>query len=142
MGYVFIYYYGLERQLLSPNFDGVFDWDFLLPAFAGTKIQPTDIDAAIERNGRVLIFETKEPGKPIPRGQELLLMTLLSIGRGKINVMVLFGKTELTVCGMEEWYFLNGGIRKRKATGCDCTHVFNRVSAWWKYANQDNNGNS
>jgi hypothetical protein len=33
MGYVFIYYYGLERQLLSPSFDGVFDEICLLRNF-------------------------------------------------------------------------------------------------------------
>jgi len=36
---------------LPAGFDGVFDWDFLITAFAPTKIQPMDIDGIIERKG-------------------------------------------------------------------------------------------
>lgn len=48
------------------GFDGIFDWDFLKPAFGGTKIEPMDIDAFVERHGEILMFETKTLGKEIP----------------------------------------------------------------------------
>lgn len=54
-------------------FDGQFDWDFLLPAFKETKIQPMDFDAVIERYGNLLIFETKAAGKSIELGQSITL---------------------------------------------------------------------
>ena len=42
------------KQASPAGFDGVFDWDFLEPAFGGTKIMPMDIDAVVERKGRIL----------------------------------------------------------------------------------------
>ena len=57
--------------LFTPGagFDGFFDWDFLLPAWAGTKVQPMDFDAVVERHGRFLVFETKRDSQEVPRGQ-------------------------------------------------------------------------
>jgi hypothetical protein len=58
------------------GFDGVFMWDFLKPAWAGTRIEPMDIDAHVERYGAHLLFETKEPDTPIPEGQRIALTAL------------------------------------------------------------------
>ncbi len=116
------------------GFDGIFDWDFLLPAFAGTKIEPMDIDAIVERHGRILIFETKTPGFTIPLGQEITLKTLLRLGKGCIHLMVLYGKTKGEIVKMEEWCYAKGQI-KTKETDCDADHVLQRVTAWFNWAN-------
>lgn len=64
---------------LPAAFDGVFNWDYLLPAFKGSKIEPTDIDAVVERKGQFLIFETKDIGKKIPLGQAITMRELLKL---------------------------------------------------------------
>jgi hypothetical protein len=48
---------------------GVWDWAILDGCFGATKIKPTDIDGAIERNGKYLFIETKQPTAGIPQGQ-------------------------------------------------------------------------
>jgi hypothetical protein len=75
---------------LPAGYDGLFDWDYLKPAFNPTKIEPMDIDAMIERHGRFLVFETKEPGKEIPNGQKITLRALHKIGC--FTIFFLLGK--------------------------------------------------
>jgi hypothetical protein len=116
------------------NFNGIFDWDFLLPAFEGTKIEPMDIDAVVERHGQILLFETKSPGKAIPLGQEITLKTLLQIGRGRIKLFVLYGKTPETIVKMEEWYYDNNGINI-KSIDCNAHFILKRVKSWFQWAN-------
>ena len=73
----------LFDQSLPADYSGLFAWDFLMKygAFGyNNKIQPMDLDACIERNGRFLIFETKGKGVPIPKGQQLTLNALLDNG--------------------------------------------------------------
>ena len=70
---------------LPAGFDGVFMWDFLKPAWAGTKIEPMDIDAHVERYGAHLLFETKEPGADVPEGQRIALKAFAS--RPRISVV-------------------------------------------------------
>ncbi len=118
------------------NFDGIFDWDFLLPAFAGTKIQPTDIDAVIERKGKLLLFETKEDGKKIPSGQIYTFNALLKLGKGNIHLLIIYGKTKETIKGMQEWYFAKGEIRQTEKVTCDYTTVLARVKKWFAWANK------
>ena len=57
------------------GFDGLLAWEFLSGAF-GPKIMPMDLDAVIERKGKLLVFEAKSPGAPIPDGQKITLTTL------------------------------------------------------------------
>jgi len=123
---------------LSAGFDGVFDWDFLLPAFEGTKIEPMDIDAAVERHGKVLLIETKSPGKAIPLGQEITLKTLLGIGKGSICVMVIYGKAAQSIVAFEEWHWHNGVIEVKK-TQCESSYVLKRVTEWFRWANASPN---
>jgi len=123
-------------QSLPPGYDGVFDWDFLKPAFNGTKIEPMDIDALVERRGRFLIFETKTPNKETPQGQLIALEQLIKLGRGNIHLFFLWGKTIETIVAMEEWSYRNGAIVKSDRVDCDGVYVLKRVSAWFKYANK------
>lgn len=77
---------------LPAGFDGEFDWDFLIPAFEPTKIQPMDIDGIVERNGHFLVFETKDEGKDIPVGQSITLNALHQLG--VFTLFFLYGKNK------------------------------------------------
>lgn len=123
------------HDALPANFDGIFDWDFLLPAFAGTKIEPTDIDAVVERFGRFLIFETKEPDKGIPDGQRIMLENLIKLGRGKIHVIILYGKTQASICRIEDWRYHKGQVIK-EPKDCDATYVLEGTKKWFQGANR------
>ena len=122
------------------NFDGIFDWSFLIPAFKGTKIQPTDIDCVVERNMKVLFLETKQPNKEVPLGQCILLENLILIGKGSIRVVVVYGKTVESISGMELWVYKNGEVKK-EATFCSWQHVLQTVSSWFVWANNSYRGN-
>lgn len=129
------------KEAEPAGFDGKFDWDFLLPAFEGTKITPMDIDGVVERKGRFLMFETKAPGKEIPLGQKITLEQLVLIGGGRINIMFISGKNIPDINGMSEWYFSQKhkrilkipreGIKK-----CDYRYVLDRVIKWFEWANK------
>ena len=117
------------------NFDGLFDWDFLLPAFQGTNIEPMDIDAVIERRGKVLLFETKSEGKEIPLGQRITLDRLIILGRGNIHLMILYSKTTVSIVAMDEWSFSKGQVRRQGIVNCDAQFVLERVIKWFQWAN-------
>jgi hypothetical protein len=92
------------EEWLPAQFDGEFDWDFLKVSFSGTKIQPMDFDAVVERKGHFLVFETKSRGKGIDLGQQI---TLTSAWKDKgFTVIHVEGKTAPTITGFavySEW---------------------------------------
>jgi hypothetical protein len=62
------------------NFDGVFLWDYLKPAWKDDKrnlIEPTDFDAVVHKNNNFLVFETKDPGVLVSRGQMIAFRDLV-----------------------------------------------------------------
>ena len=132
-----IKYPGAFKASLPAGYDGVFDWSFLLPVFEGTKIEPMDIDGLVERHGKVLFMETKGSGVPIPQGQIIAYKTLLTIGKGKIHLMIFYGKTSSTIKGLDEWYYSQGVIKQKGYQGCDWNYVFERVKAWFNWANEE-----
>ena len=123
------------KEATPAGFDGVFDWDFLLPAFTGTKIEPMDIDCVVERHGKFLLFETKEPGVPIPKGQQITLKTLVYLGRGAIHLIVLYGKYPSEINDIEEWYYHKGQIQI-KSLKCNAEQVLAKVNDWFQWASQ------
>lgn len=112
------------------GFDGVFEWDFLLPAFAGTKITPMDIDCIIERNGQFLVFETKDNGAPIPRGQVITLETLAMTGL--FTIVVLHAKTERDVNGWDIWRRGRNGLVKKHREG-DAEALMRFTRSWFHW---------
>lgn len=131
-----IKYPGAFKASLPAGHNGIFDWSFLSPVFEGTKIEPMDIDAMVERHRKILLFETKEPGRQIPQGQVIALEALLTIGKGNICLMVLYGKTKETIVSMDEWFCNKDGVIKKKGLHqCDWNFVFERVKAWFNWAN-------
>jgi hypothetical protein len=70
---------------------GVWDWAILDGCFGETKIKPTDIDGFVERNGKFLVLETKQPNvQRVPQGQELTFKALVK--RAGAVVIVIFGE--------------------------------------------------
>lgn len=78
------------EEWLPASYDGLFDWDFLKPAFGQTKIEPMDFDAVVERRGHVLIFETKGAGALLKQGP---ILTLTDQWRRGSTVFHIEGKT-------------------------------------------------
>ena len=117
------------------GFDGVFDWDFLKPAFKGTKIEPMDIDALVERHGKFLLLETKMHGKEAPQGQLIALERLVKLGRGDIKLFFVWGKTVSTIIAIEEWSYRGGVVIKNNRISCDGQYLLKKVSEWFNYAN-------
>jgi hypothetical protein len=122
------------RRFRPIAYDGYFDWDFLLEAFKGTNITPTDIDFLVERNYKFLIIETKSPGKNVPKGQVLALERLLKLGKGQLVVFVLWGKVPTEIKAMEEWHCVSGDITKIRWDRIDAQFVLSRVIAWRQWA--------
>lgn len=114
------------QQAKPAGFDGLFDWDFLKGAF-GPVIMPMDLDGVVERNGRFLVFETKEPGKTIPRGQEISLKALCATGI--FTIFVLYGKTANALTRMEEWHAMKETIHEPVTPEI----VWARANQWFKY---------
>ena len=121
------------------GFDGVFHWDFLLPAFGNRRLSPMDIDAVVERRGFILIFETKAPGVLVPKGQEITLESFIRIGKGRICVLVLYGKTEKEISEMEKWFWdeKNGGGIKKIKKKCTSGYIQGWVYDWFKHAEKN-----
>lgn len=113
------------------GFDGVFDWDFLLPAFP-RRIQPMDWDGVVEINHRFLVFETKEPGLEIPVGQEICLKRAVMTGR--FTVIIVFGKTALEIRGFEIWSCRNGEVFKKRFNGGNARELLVHVGEWTRHA--------
>jgi hypothetical protein len=100
------------EQWLPALFDGLFHWDFLTPAFNGTKITPMDFDAVIERKGHVLIFETKITGKKVDIGPSI---TLTDQWRKGATIFCVSGKTAESIDGMACYW--EGGYEKGVTVG-------------------------
>lgn len=70
---------------------GIWDWGILRGRFGETKIEPTDIDGFVERNGQFLVLEAKAPGVSVKDGQQIAFDRLLSTG--KFTIIVVWGST-------------------------------------------------
>jgi hypothetical protein len=117
---------------LPASFDGEFPWDFLKPAFNGTKIMPMDLDAVIERNGHILCFETKIDGKEIDRGQRI---TLTAFWKKGCTIFVVRGKTPETITGMsiywEGRYSAGSEVGAIPCTDCSWDDVLFQTRRWY-----------
>lgn len=128
-------------QEAPAGFDGVFDWDYLIPAFqnaTGRRIQPMDIDAHVEIGGHHLIIETKREGVPVPSGQRRALLAFWA--KGFATVVFLWGKTEPMVA---EVYYPSG---RRKTIGSSANlssltkkELFDLCARWATWANDPKN---
>lgn len=109
------------------GFDGPFDWAWTQGCFGDTKITPTDIDGAVERKQHFLIFETKNLGVPIPKGQQILLNNL-RIAKS-FTVIEIWGKDN-----PQEFYVIKtNGEKIGPYFGVQKAHE--TVANWYKWAN-------
>jgi len=124
---------------LPALFDGEFDWDFLNPAWKGTKIRPMDFDAVIERRGHFLIYETKIPGKKIDLGQAITLTEQWKRGS---TIFVLAGKSPKEISGYAIYPETQCGqatsskikIGDKTIIEGDATDVLYRARCWFCWA--------
>ena len=76
------------------NFDGVFNWSWTNGCFGeGSRIEPTDFDGVVERKGQFIVFETKDKGVPLKRGQFRALLAAHKLGC--FTIMLIEGKQKV-----------------------------------------------
>lgn len=118
------------------GFDGVFEWDFLIPAFQTVNplITPMDFDCVVERKRHFLVFETKDFGKVIDQGQ---VISLENVTHAKdFTVIILRGKTAADVNGWEVWrYNPKGHVYKVWEHG-GAADLVNFCERWINWANR------
>lgn len=101
------------------------DWTPFNEAFDQTRIRITDIDGAVERNGRLLFIETKLPGVEIPLGQKLLFDRLSQIPG--VCVLIVWGKPNMPEKA-QLW-------RRGEAVKTSREGMIAYVRSWFKWAN-------
>lgn len=69
------------------------NWSWLSSAWGGTKISPSDIDFAVERNGHFLFIEQKPARDAMMRGQEIMLERLDALSP-KVTVVYLVAEVD------------------------------------------------
>jgi hypothetical protein len=107
----------------------------------GNKIHPSDIDAVLEFDNRLLILiETKHKGMPLPLGQGLLLQRIADAwnnsGKGKIGlVLVVYHSIPidapaipLEACNIA-WVYMEGKWVRRKR-GVSLVDSLNGIGEW------------
>lgn len=106
---------------------GIWDWGILRGCFGATRIEPTDIDGHVERNGLFLWLETKRSGASIPEGQ---LITFKKLADRGDTIMIIWGDTNKP----EELLIIYPGGEQRRIHA-DIEVLRERVSAWFNWAN-------
>jgi len=115
----------------AAGFDGVFDWSWTQGCFGQGRITPMDFDGVVERNGNFILFETKNLGVPIPKGQ---LITLEAAYRlGCFTIMLIHGKHQPEM--IEIWYPPSIGGEKKQYRGVETAKRI--VSKWYEYADRN-----
>lgn len=123
------------NRMRPAGFDGVFDWDWFLPVFAGTGITPMDLDCLIERSGFFLVFETKQPGVDIPFGQRLALERLIIACHGRVRVVTIKAKCPEEITGWETWTLASDSSRVIRVTHLgNADDLRQRIDGWFKQA--------
>lgn len=107
---------------------GFWDWKILQGCFGNTSISPTDVDGLVERKGNFLFIETKQPGAPMPKGQEITLRSLAQRGH---TVLIARGSDE-KVTGLEKWTAM-GDESFPNAT---LQTLREMVAGWFDFANK------
>lgn len=110
---------------------GIWDWAILDGCFGQSKIKPTDIDGCIERKGKALFIETKQPGAGIPAGQRYMFQNLAQ--SGVASIIVVWGDTNQPEAIM---VFHRNRIEEPHPTDLDGFRE--RVKNWYRWADDSN----
>lgn len=92
--------------------------------FGNTHIRITDIDGAVERNGKFLIIETKLPGQDPPKGQEIFLDGLSK--QPDFTVIVVWGNPNQPIA-MQVW-------GKSKRLWANTERLQRLIRRWFEWA--------
>lgn len=113
----------------GPNgyLDNLWDWSFLKPCFGGTKIEVSDGDGLVERNGSILWLETKAPGVEVKRGQAIMFDAFSQ--KPGCYVLVIWGKPGAPVA-MQLWG------HDRQPVPASIELLQKRVSRWFAMADR------
>lgn len=90
-----------------------------------------DFDGVVERKGHYLVFETKDIGKEIPRGQQITLDNLKN--PKSFTVLKIWGKSKPEKMVVS---YPNGKPDKEIT---DIEEMKNTVKGWYRYADNANN---
>lgn len=107
----------------------IWDWGILRGCFGGTKIEPTDIDGFVERNGKFLVIEAKSPGVELKTGQLITFKRL--IDTGCFTIIVVQGETN-----SPERITLMTRKTTQDYEGADLETLRHIVASWFRWANQ------
>jgi len=122
--------------LSSPSygFDGIFDWAFTQGAVGKGLITPMDIDGIIERKGKFLVFETKDNGKDVPRGQLITFTKLYELKC--FTILFIQGKTthEKVMAWCQPGFY--GGKKYSNFVPCNDVKLNNFTKKWYEFANE------
>ena len=108
---------------------GHWDWAILNGCFGDSKIKPTDIDGAIERNGFFLFLEAKAPGAQLKMGQRIFYEQLTRVKH--ISAIVVWGQTNRPA-----QYQMHNWIGTSKILPCTPEKFRAIVAKWYERANQ------
>lgn len=111
--------------------EGIWDWGILKGCFGDTRIEPTDVDGLVERNGHFLLLEAKAPGVPVKQGQWWTFNALRNTGY--FTIIVVWGQTNAPEA-MQVLYPppLAAGPKKQ----ADLNDLRNVVSWWFARVNR------
>ena len=110
---------------VASDFDGVFEWDYLDGVFP-RGIMPMDWDGVVEINKKFLVFETKDVGIEVPKGQLWALQRATMVG--PFIVIIIWGKKD-----PEVYQLIIGGELKEKKE-CDKEKIRLLCSKWVEWA--------
>jgi hypothetical protein len=108
--------------------DSFWDWSPLNDCFGGTDIRVTDVDGSIERHGRYLHLETKQPGTDILFGQSMFYEGLVNAGH---SVLFMWGP----VNDPRKLYLVTPH-RQKVYDPADWSTVQQVVGEWFKWADK------
>lgn len=119
-------------NLRDPNkyLNTIWDWTPFNQCFGGTHIRITDIDGAVERNGKFLFIETKLPGQELPTGQRIFFDKLVKIPG--ITVLVVWGRPNQPI-EAQVW-------NKSKRGKTDFKQLAAYLTRWFAWADQQKGG--
>lgn len=113
------------------------EWEFLSGCF-DYGIMPTDIDGAIERNGKYLLFEEKQVGVELGTGQYRMLDDLNR--KHGMTVFIIWGDTEVPyVEEMSIWRpyaRVNGYEESRQRVSADVDFLRHKCRQWFEWADR------
>lgn len=127
--------YGFMRSPAAQS-DGVMHYDWINRAFNDpeygdvTRITAMDLDALLERCGHFCVFESKDEGVEIPKGQEITLQRLWL--RGDHTIFIVVGKSSPKLLKMYWERNSHAPFERHKIeSGLEATH---HVVRWRMYA--------